>query len=287
MASNPLKPEHRRQLSGGSSGAMTGTDFDRRYGRERWNIRLSLGQVVVLWSVLAGMMVMVFLFGVWAGREQGIKLALEEHGGQGARLPAPLPQAMAGSPGEASRTTREVVDEAVEESALALSDEAIPPPVATDEMEIDFRPDAGLADSDEAAPENGGAAALAALEGADEAPLKPGKKFGLDLPADTAAGAKAATPPKGPATVISSRDIAPGWYVQVAAARALPDAQAMAGKLSGLPVESRIEEAKVGGATYYRLLAGPATDKDGALKTAQVIKRAKVAQGEPFVKHIR
>ncbi|MCB0325119.1 MAG: hypothetical protein KDD69_16155, partial [Bdellovibrionales bacterium] len=38
----------------------------------RWELRIAIGQVVILWAVLAGMMVMVFLFGFHAGREQGL-----------------------------------------------------------------------------------------------------------------------------------------------------------------------------------------------------------------------
>jgi DedD protein len=53
----------------------------------RWEMRISLAQVIVLWLVLAGMMVMVFTFGYHAGREKGLRVALDENGQQTVRLP--------------------------------------------------------------------------------------------------------------------------------------------------------------------------------------------------------
>ncbi len=62
---------------------------------ERWEMRISFGQVVVLWAVLAGMMVMVFIFGLHAGREQGLSRALEQNETEAVRLPIarPIPEA--------------------------------------------------------------------------------------------------------------------------------------------------------------------------------------------------
>ena len=61
---------------------------NERQTMARWEMRIGLGQVVVLWSVLAGIMICVFVFGYHAGRERGWKKALEEGGGaQTVRLP--------------------------------------------------------------------------------------------------------------------------------------------------------------------------------------------------------
>ena len=55
--------------------------------KNSWHMRLGLSQLVVLWSVLAGTMVMVFLFGIFAGREQGLKTALDEQKSPSVRVP--------------------------------------------------------------------------------------------------------------------------------------------------------------------------------------------------------
>ena len=70
----------------------------------RWEMRISLGQVVVLWAAIAGMMVTVFLFGLWSGREQGVTSALEEYvskyGEPSVRLPIVQAVPLAGAGGE-------------------------------------------------------------------------------------------------------------------------------------------------------------------------------------------
>lgn len=65
--------------------SVTNPRFEKQ--NQPWKIQLSLGQLVVTWSILCGIMVMVFLFGVSSGKEQGIKLALDKQGNQLIRLP--------------------------------------------------------------------------------------------------------------------------------------------------------------------------------------------------------
>lgn len=55
--------------------------------RPPWQIRLTMGQVVLMWGIMAIVMVLVFFFGLYAGREQGLKLALEEQGTPTLRAP--------------------------------------------------------------------------------------------------------------------------------------------------------------------------------------------------------
>ena len=53
----------------------------------RWQVSLGMGQLIVFWSTIAGIMVAVFLFGIYSGREQGFKQALDEHNQLSVRLP--------------------------------------------------------------------------------------------------------------------------------------------------------------------------------------------------------
>lgn len=65
------------------------TSSARRDKRRPWHLQLGVGQLVILWSFVAGMMVAVFVFGLYAGREQGFKQALDEQGQLAMRLPIP------------------------------------------------------------------------------------------------------------------------------------------------------------------------------------------------------
>ncbi|MCC6220099.1 MAG: SPOR domain-containing protein [Deltaproteobacteria bacterium] len=73
---------------GGESGNRSRSSSSRQSERtQRREIRLTLGQVSIFWAVIAGSMVAVFLFGLFAGRERGIQLALEGDASVGMRFP--------------------------------------------------------------------------------------------------------------------------------------------------------------------------------------------------------
>ena len=74
------------------------------------------------------------------------------------------------------------------------------------------------------------------------------------------------------------------WFVQVAAARTRAEANAMNKKLARAKLKGKIEEAKVGRNTYYRVVVGPYSSKDAATVARGAVKRAKAASGEPFVR---
>lgn len=69
--------------AGGAAG-----DVEQRSGAGvRWELHMKLPQVVALWGIVALAMVLVFVFGFQAGRQQGLRLALEEHDVGVLRLP--------------------------------------------------------------------------------------------------------------------------------------------------------------------------------------------------------
>lgn len=95
-------------------------------------MRISFGQVVVLWAVLAGMMVMVFIFGLHAGREQGLSRALEQSEAEAVRLPIARPIPEADQSGSILPSDRDSgLDSGDPNSELAANTEE-------DEQEFDF-----------------------------------------------------------------------------------------------------------------------------------------------------
>jgi len=52
-----------------------------------WHLSLSLSQLIAAWLGIAAMMFLVFLFGLYAGRRQGVEIALEEQSTPRLRLP--------------------------------------------------------------------------------------------------------------------------------------------------------------------------------------------------------
>ena len=58
--------------------------------------RMSKSQLLIGWGVVGLMLVVVFLFGFYSGRKQGVELALTEQSVPRLRLPVESPKARAG-----------------------------------------------------------------------------------------------------------------------------------------------------------------------------------------------
>lgn len=359
--------------------------------KPRWQARLTLGQVVVMWSVIAGSMVMVFLFGLYAGREQGLRRAFEEYGGEAVRLavanpiPQSAPQLVAGhqatdgqvaapaadplpgagigrtelaraagdsnsraalaapSAGSAAGGAASAgstkptgaaesaggIDRGQTAQILALETTPKPGSAKAAEPEIDFAPptsglpsvggltaggakptiqlfkdDAIESDAGEntrgtdsvargvaerAAPGTIGALAKGGLVidrvgEAKPAAVKPTTAVpAVGLPSSAAVERAAEERVESERT----KNIEQGkgkWFVQVAAARTRSEANAMNKKLAQAKLKGKIEEAKVGRNTYYRVVVGPYSSKDAATAARVSVKRARAAAGDPFVR---
>lgn len=95
-----IRPETRPE--GAMRGVMSSASAQQAVG-SRWEMRLTLGQLVITWAVVAGVMVMVFLFGFFSGRDQGLRTALDQQGDQVLRLPVPRALAGAQQPEDSGR----------------------------------------------------------------------------------------------------------------------------------------------------------------------------------------
>lgn len=78
-----------------------------------------------------------------------------------------------------------------------------------------------------------------------------------------------------------------GWYVQAAAPRQLQEANALAGKLrkSGFPVT--IENARVRGEEYYRILVGPEGARAQADVLLKQLRRESYLPADPFIRMVK
>ncbi len=127
-------------------GLSSGRASLERPAMARWEMRISMAQVIVLWLVLAGMMVMVFTFGYHAGREKGLRVALDENGQQTVRLPiatavkpknSDVDNGNVLTSGELSSTGVEPGSDASDDAALMASGDAgTTPPLADAQLAL-------------------------------------------------------------------------------------------------------------------------------------------------------
>lgn len=261
--------------------------------RRKYEMRLNLPQVIVLWSVIAGTMVMVFLFGLYAGQEQGVRAALEDRGEtfDAVRLPvsgAPADAAALGSSGSGgggsgsggpansgvgnSGDARPGSVAAPAAAAPAVSaPSALVPHLPEGQDPVIPAPDtrAPVVPPSEARPGNNRPAT-----GAETASTK-----------TVAEGANEVAPP--PALRAEESSLGRGWYLQVAAARTKAEASEIEKKLERAKLAPKLEEAHVGANTYYRIVLGPYADKEQALSHRAAVAASGAVKGEPFLKNVR
>lgn len=213
---------------------------DRSSGT-RWQMRLSLGQVIVLWSVIGGTMLMVFMFGLHAGREQGLKQALEDHAPDAVRLPI----AQAVPPAETGGTIALAMNDAARASSATAS--------------------GGGAD---ASPESRAVAAPPAADAAGR--VAESELLALEKPRSQAAAAGSAEIDftKPPAAALGASEARP-------AGRPLLDIFSNAGSRTARPAESGTEGSTGDGTTARAALMHPSEDASGSKPLAAIEEQKK------------
>lgn len=86
--------------------------------------------------------------------------------------------------------------------------------------------------------------------------------------------------------VSTGQNVSKGWYIQVAAVESNKEAQALQGRLKGAGVSSYVQDARVKNTRYFRVLAGPYSDRGQGEAALSKIKKASGTKGEPFLKRI-
>ena len=235
------------------------------------DFQFSYAQAIVMWAIIAGMMIATFLFGMFTGREQGVKIALNEHG----QLEMPVPIVA---------STKSIEEPIVEKTLPSLK--AVLPTV---------RP-VGKIDAPKVEKQVLAKNPIAAKPLVKTPSKPPVKEAKVKKPAKTLASleskkpvvkstkvAKEASNPLK--SVAVSNSVGSGYYVQVAARKDANSAKELASKVqSGLPV--LIEKAAVGGRDYFRVLVGPYQDAKAANSAQKKLGKQKLARGKPFVKKV-
>lgn len=78
-----------------------------------------------------------------------------------------------------------------------------------------------------------------------------------------------------------------GWFAQVAAPTLLQDADDLARQLKQAGFGVVIENAKVRGQSYFRVLVGPESKREQAEILIRQLKREKYLKGEPFIRMVK
>ncbi len=117
----------------------------------------------------------------------------------------------------------------------------------------------------------------AAEQNTEAAGLPPAKATGTN---DGSAAAKKLAP-------VATKSIAPGWYVQASADKSAKDAARVTSRLKAAGFAPVLERADIQGKTYFRVLVGPYTSRDVAVKAGKRITTAKLTRGEPFARLVK
>ena len=280
---------------------------------EPWEMRLSLSQAVIFMSVICGTMTMVFLFGLYAGREQGVNTALEGHSGEAVRLPVANPVVVSENPArlpsdglvaESERNADSLAAHAGNRAEDAIQANVVPPTTTgaaelsanaargkreeltpKSEQKIDFSP-ASKESASVAGLESESAKAVAPVV-ADTAPknAEPVAKSAKDKDKTKTKIADDAKPEQ--VKTVRSSAIVPGWYLQIAATRTSSDANAMLKKLQSKGLKPTLEAAEINNAVYYRIIIGPYPTKEATASARKAAIAAKAAKGEPFLKLVK
>ncbi len=227
-----------------------------------WSIKLKFLQVLLLWAASAGLMIAVFMFGLFAGRQQGIQYALAGQDDSSLRLPLSIEQSE--------------VNSEINSRSSELSKAEVPSP-----EKAAAAPDGRAGLKKEVAKKPIVVAKAEAVQAA-KVPKKLAKAEPVKPPKKTAKVTK-----KDPIQNSFTKKVKPGWYVQVLAANTEREAAGILDKLGEKGFDASVQVASVKKIKYYRVLVGPYSNKSKANKQQTTISRLKVVPSTPFVKRVK
>ena len=259
----------------------------------------TIGQLIVSWSVCAGLMAATFFFGLYAGKERGMQLALEEQARLALRVPLPeRPVPDVGPLGkalEAQKATdnssqqpvklaagsetpaNEAIKKTPKQSIATLPATSVAAPPSSKSVVANVKmPAETIADRVKRTE-------VAKAEAPKQKPIR-----GVEKPKPTPKP-KAKAKPVGaaaPTKVAISKSVKSGYYVQVSAKRSPEAAQKLAGSLSGAKYGVSIEQTKVSGKQFYRVLVGPYKSAKLAKSRQKRLVQAGLSPKNSFVKRV-
>jgi cell division protein FtsN len=281
-------------------------------------MHLNFSQVVIMWSVIAGLMVMSFLAGLYAGREQGLDSALEDYRQQGGRVQLATPQAMSDEAEKELLSLRDTSPSSIaaeaESAKVPISESDPNKDIAFDfsehrisesEISEDTTSKSGVSeknrDSEQKSKKVPSASDLQLFEKQEtsETKEKPNLKQEKEsilkkeqikekvIPSSPLVVKSKASQDKKKSVEETASKLSAGWYVQVAAARSMGQAESSLALCQKHGFKALIESAKVGNNQYYRVLVGPYSSSELASKIKNEVVRKKVSKTEPFLKRTR
>ena len=220
---------------------------------ESWKLKLNGGQLLGVWLGISGMLLASFVAGLYSGRDQGIRYALNEQGREAVRMPI-------------ARTI--VVPEetqAGEFDSVALTSSlngAIKPTSVEPKNEI--KQDVKYDFSNSVVTGVSGLGSSASPVSTQGSPSKG------DLNKTT--GAASASSPVGV------------YFVQIGTVKSLEEASSLVGKLDKTIFPAKVQETDISGRQYFRVLVGPFANKQVAEDQKNKLSSLGSFSTPPFVR---
>lgn len=269
-------PSQRVQPTGAASGSKASQ-------RSPWELRLSRGSFFVVSLLLGVIIVSAYYLGFVSGKAIGLEAALSGTVATLPKLPIipplEIPAEVVKDSSEASRSLDSAKPQSPQPTAALKKDEEGLQPIPRLNLEL---PEAEKP-ADKVGAKSG--------ESASAQPIDPLEKVlddraaSLKLTPTAIAEARDGEGDSKPGSKFLKEGTVPrGWYVQAAAVTTEDEANSAAEKLvsSGFPVV--IEDVKIGKKQYYRILVGPESEREPALRMVEQVKRERLLKGDPFLR---
>jgi cell division protein FtsN len=271
-----------------SAGAASGSKASQRLS---WELRLSRASFFVVSCLVGVIIVSAYYLGFVSGKAIGVEAALSGTAATLPKLPiAPpleLPAEEVKSVSEASRSLDSVKPPSPQPNAPLKKDEDGLQPIPKLNLEL---PEAAQS-AEKVVARKGEARVKEKGEPASTQPIDPLEKVlddratSLKLTPTAIAEVREGEGDAKPGSKFLKEGTVPrGWYVQAAAVTTEGEANSAAEKLvsSGFPVV--IEDVKIGKKQYYRILVGPESEREPALRMVEQVKGEQLLKGDPFLR---
>jgi len=256
----------------------------RKKSLERREVSLTYRQVAFVWVCLGVVMGLTFFFGLFAGRKQGVELALEERGSAMVRLP------VGGALGEEARPGSTVVNPS--EVPAEPFDFGSSQVIAGDRAQLNLpqpavKPGAPLTANRDGAP----LPVRPAMGGQSNHPplSQPRAPVQLKLAPTQGAARTVSTLAPVKSTSVKPTPVKPSppqaqWVVQVAAPKQQGEAEEIAKRLRGRGVGASVERVTVNKTTYFRVVTKGVPAKQDAERLKAQVERLGVVKERAVVR---
>jgi len=223
--------------------------------KKKSGLELSRESLIIAWATMAGVVVAAFLIGFYSGRENGIKLALERANLESERIPVIS---------EVSQANGLFAEDVAPESETALLEAA---PVELGDSTAGF------------SERTAGQGLSASLKDAKSPPRRA-------IKSEIATKPTTLTDSAAKTTGVKLQELKKGFYVQVAAPTSQDEASELVEKLTARKHSAGVQQAKLEGGTFHRVLVGPFNSAKLARQAQVMLERSKLIRDTPFVRRI-